>query len=127
MLTYIFLSFVNICFFIFSGFRQFQANIANATATLRSRASIKSEDDLPPPYEAQISQDLAAAQQSPPPYHIAIEMTDETQDDHEHLDDNIPMSSGSHDEDLEDNDETDSKVNFAAKKVVRLSHSKGNK
>lgn len=50
--------------FHFAGFRQFQANIANATATLRSRTSIKSEDDLPPPYEAQI--------ESPPPYHVAI-------------------------------------------------------
>ena len=59
-------------FFSILGYRQFQANIS---ATLRSRTSIKSEDDLPPPYEAQISPDLA--QQSPPPYHVAkaIEMT----------------------------------------------------
>ena len=99
---------------LFSGFRQFQANLANATATLRSRASIKSEDDQPPPYEAQISPQIA--QQSPPPYHVAIAMVeDHAQDDLEQ------------DQDLDqieqdpENDETDSKINFAAKKVARLS------
>ena len=78
------------------GFRQFQANIS---ATLRSRASIKSEDDLPPPYEAQISPELA--QQSPPPYHvaIAIEMTSEENSDNtnypenSNLESNYPSSS----------------------------------
>merc|ERR1712008_270935 len=104
-----------------NGFRQFQANLANVSATLRSRASIKSEDDLPPPYEAQISPDRA--QQSPPPYHvaIAIEMTNEENSDNNHdqnpdnmnSDSNYPSSS--HEEDSEaDHDETDSKVNFAA-------------
>ena len=114
--------------------------MANVSATLRSRASIKSEDDLPPPYEAQISPDRAQQlQQSPPPYHvaIAIEMTNEENSDNNHdqnpdnmnSDSNYPNSSR---EDSEaDHDETDSKVNFAAKKVpVRLcsrSNTKANK
>jgi len=113
-----------------NGFRQFQANLANVSATLRSRASIKSEDDLPPPYEAQISPDRAQQlQQSPPPYHvaIAIEMTNEENSDNNHdqnpdnmnSDSNYPSSS--HEDSEADHDETDSKVNFAAKKVpVRL-------
>ncbi len=96
---------------LFLGFRQFQANLANATATLRSRASIKSEDDLPPPYEAQISPE---AQQSPPPYHIAIAMNDDEEGDPDDIA-SFPVADY-------DDDETDSKVNFAAKKVVvRLS------
>merc|ERR1712008_633721 len=101
-----------------NGFRQFQANLANVSATLRSRASIKSEDDLPPPYEAQISTDLD--QQSPPPYHvaIAIEMTgDENSEntnypENSNSDSNYPSSS--HEDSEVDHDETDSKVNFAA-------------
>ena len=106
-----------------NGFRQFQANIS---ATLRSRTSIKSEDDLPPPYEAQISPDLA--QQSPPPYHvtIAVEMTSEENLDNtnhpENANSDSDYPSSSHEDSEIDHDETDSKINFAAKKVpVRVS------
>ena len=78
---------------------------------MRSRTSIKSEDDLPPPYEAQVNPELA--QQSPPPYHVAISMVD--QENIQENDENIEACG-------DDQDETDSKVNFAKKKiVVRLS------
>ena len=91
--------------------RQFHANLSNATATLRSRTSLKSEDDLPPPYD---SEELSAQnttpseatstgdQQSPPPYHVAISMSEVE------LNQPVPDSE----------DETDSKVNLTAKKVM---------
>merc|ERR1712083_136933 len=91
-----------------NGFRQFQVNLANATATLRSRTSIKSEDDLPPPYEAQVSPELA--QQSPPPYHVAISMEDDEADDEDQEDPDVHASNqtlpNGEDDDY-DNDETD--------------------
>ena len=86
---------------------------------MRSRTSIKSEDDLPPPYEAQVSPELA--QQSPPPYHVAISMEDDEADDDDDQEGPDVASNVPNGED-DDNDETDSKVNFAKKKVVvRLS------
>merc|ERR1711976_1087551 len=101
--------------FLAGGLRQFHANLTNASATLRSRTSLKSEDDLPPPYD---SEELATSpsadpqapptedtesQQSPPPYHVAISMSEV-----ELPQEDIPESE----------DETDSKVNLTAKRMM---------
>ena len=98
--------------FLTAGMRQFHANLSNATATLRSRTSLKSEDDLPPPYDSEelsaqtttTPSEAASAgeQQSPPPYHVAISMSEVE------LNHPVPDSE----------DETDSKVNLTAKKVM---------
>ena len=110
---------------ILSGLRQF-------SATLRSRVSLKSEDDLPPPYDSIIgnneqSSTEANDQQSPPMYHVAISMTSETHNpqqgesntNNDNLGDNDSESESDSDDrdEVLDEDETDSKVNFAAKKV----------
>ena len=103
------------------GIRQF-------SATLRSRISLKSEDDLPPPYDAEAfgatNQDNENEEASPPPYHVAITMTSEnTSSQPQVLSDDEEGEEVLEDNDDEDDDqeisadETDSKVNFAAKKV----------
>ena len=103
----------------FSGIRQF-------SATLRSRISLKSEDDLPPPYDEEafaqeIGQDIE--QQSPPPYHVAISMNSENSPEINCQNQN-DQDENEIDEDLEISaDETDSKVNFAAKKKAKSSKS----
>ena len=103
-----------------SGLRQF-------SATLRSRVSLKSEDDLPPPYDSIIANNdqsnEANDQQSPPMYHVAISMTSEThnpqQAESNSINDNLEENDSESDTDdrVLDEDETDSKVNFAARKV----------
>ena len=99
------------------GLRQFHANLTNVSATLRSRSSLKSEDDLPPPYDSEevtspsteppiaSSTEDAESQQSPPPYHVAISMS-EVELHQEEV--QIPDSE----------DEPDSKVNLTAKRVM---------
>ena len=98
------------------GLRQFHANLTNVSATLRSRSSLKSEDDLPPPYGSEeltspsaeqpplaSTGEDAESQQSPPPYHVAISMSE------------VEL----HQEDVTDSeDEPDSKVNLTAKRVM---------
>ena len=98
------------------GLRQFHANLTNVSATLRSRSSIKSEDDLPPPYGSEeltspsaeqpplaSTGEDAESQQSPPPYHVAISMSE------------VEL----HQEEVTDSeDEPDSKVNLTAKRVM---------
>lgn len=79
------------------GIRYFQAPVISST--LRSRASIKSEDDRPPPYEEQVQDESVHHQQSPPPYHVAIKMLGQESDVTGHEDDITAISE----------DETDSK------------------
>ena len=94
------------------GMRQFHANLSNATATLRSRTSLKSEDDLPPPYDSEeltttqatSPSEATGVQQSPPPYHVAISMSE------------VELHQTVHDSE----DETDSKVNLTAKVMAKL-------
>jgi len=108
-----------------SGLRQF-------SATLRSRVSLKSEDDLPPPYDSIIANNEQSTetndQQSPPMYHVAISMTSETHNPQQvesnfSTNDNLENINSESESDTDDRDEvlvedeTDSKVNFAAKKV----------
>lgn len=93
---------------------------------MRSRISLKSEDDLPPPYDEEafaqeIGQDIE--QQSPPPYHVAISMNSENSPEINCQNQN-DQDENEIDEDLEISaDETDSKVNFAAKKKAKSSKS----
>ena len=102
----------------FLGIRQF-------SATLRSRISLKSEDDLPPPYDAEAfgatNQDNENEEASPPPYHVAITMTSENATQPQVLSDEEGGEEDVEDDDDDEQeisaDETDSKVNFAAKKV----------
>jgi len=109
--------------YLLNGIRQF-------SATLRSRISLKSEDDLPPPYDEEafgtstMNQDNENEEASPPPYHVAITMTSEnTSSQPQVLSDDEEGEEVLEDNDDEDDDqeisadETDSKVNFAAKKV----------
>lgn len=81
--------------------------------------SIKSEDDLPPPYNAeefaQVGNSNEIIEQSPPPYHVAIAMVE----DHEGNDEDIEEVTVNYEDD-DDADETDSRVNFAAKKVAAV-------
>ena len=96
---------------------------------MRSRVSLKSEDDLPPPYDSIIANNEQSTesndQQSPPMYHVAISMTSETHNPqqvesnsiNDNLGDNDSESDTDDRDEVLDEDETDSKVNFAAKKV----------
>ena len=109
----------SISFFKIPGIRQF-------SATLRSRISLKSEDDLPPPYDEEAFAqeiDQGIEQQSPPPYHVAISMNSENSPEINCQNQN-DQDENEDDEDLEiSTDETDSKVNFAAKKKAKSSKS----
>lgn len=107
--------------YLLNGIRQF-------SATLRSRISLKSEDDLPPPYDAEAfgittNQDNENEEASPPPYHVAITMTSENATQPQVLTDEEGEEEVEDEDDDDDDeqeisaDETDSKVNFAAKKV----------
>lgn len=101
--------------YLLNGIRQF-------SATLRSRISLKSEDDLPPPYDEEAfgtttNQDNENEEASPPPYHVAITMTSENATQPQVLSDEEVVEDEDDDEQEISADETDSKVNFAAKKV----------